>query len=97
MIQTFRQQALVKSQGRIEIQDDRLPEGKTVEVIIVLEEQSNLLSAEALAIARLPLLKDSSKWITVMESVQEIDEMALKEWIAHEQNDDGYSLAKQRK
>jgi hypothetical protein len=30
MTQTFRQQALVKSQGRIEIQDDRLPEGKTV-------------------------------------------------------------------
>jgi hypothetical protein len=97
MTQTFRQQALVKSQGRIEIQDDRLPEGKTVEVIIVLEEQSNPLSAEALAIARLPLLKDSSKWLTVMEPGQEIDETALKEWIAHEQNDDGYSLAKQRK
>ena len=97
MTQTFRQQALVKSQGRIEIQDDRLPEGKTVEVIIVLEEQSNLLSAEALAIAQLPLLKDSSKWITVMEPGQEIDETALKEWIAHEQNDDSYSFAKQRK
>ena len=86
MTQTFRQQALVKSQGRIEIQDDRLLEGKTVEVIIVLEEQSNPLSAEALAIALLPLLKDSSKWITVMEPGQEIDEMALKEWIAHEQD-----------
>ncbi|MGL5032760.1 MAG: hypothetical protein ACRC6M_03045 [Microcystaceae cyanobacterium] len=86
MIQTFRQQAFVKSQGRIEIQDDRLTEGKTVEVIIVLEEPSKPLSAEALAIARLPLLKDSSKWITVMEPGQEIDEMALKEWIADEQD-----------
>jgi hypothetical protein len=32
-----------------------------------------------------------------MEPGQEIDETALKEWIAHEQNDDAYSLAKQRK
>lgn len=85
MTKTFRQQALVKSQGRIEIQDDRLPVGKTVEVIIILEEQPKTLSAEALAIARLPLLKDSSQWITVMEPGQEIDETALKEWIAHEQ------------
>jgi hypothetical protein len=38
MTKTFRQQALVKSQGRIEIQDDRLPERKTVEVIIILKE-----------------------------------------------------------
>ena len=85
MTQTFRQQTLVKSQGRIEIQDDRLPEGKTVEVIIILEEQPQTLSAEALAIARLPLLKDSSQWITVLEPGQKIDETALKEWIAHEQ------------
>lgn len=85
MTQTFRQQTLVKSQGRIEIQDDRLPEGKTVEVIIILEEQPKTLSAEALAIARLPMLKDASQWITVLEPGQEIDEMALKEWIAHEQ------------
>jgi len=54
-------------------------------VIIILEEQPKTLSAEALAIARLPLLKDSSQWITVMEPGQEIDETALKEWIAHEQ------------
>jgi len=85
MTQTFQQQIFVKSQGRIEIQDDRLPEEKTVEVIIILEEQPKNLSAEALAIARLPLLKDSSQWITVLEPGQEIDETALKEWIAHEQ------------
>ncbi|MFM7578696.1 MAG: hypothetical protein ACKN9E_02760 [Microcystaceae cyanobacterium] len=85
MTQTFRQQILVQSQGRIEIQDDRLPEGKTVEVIIILEEQPKKLSAEALAIARLPQLKDSSQWITVLEPGQEIDEIALKEWVVHEQ------------
>jgi hypothetical protein len=86
MTQTFRHQILVTSQGKIEIQDDRLLAGKTVEVIIVLEEQAKPSSAEALAIARLPLLKDSSQWITVMEPGQEIDETALKEWIAHEQD-----------
>jgi hypothetical protein len=52
MTQTFRHQILVTSQGKIEIQDDRLLAGKTVEVIIVLEEQAKPSSAEALAIAR---------------------------------------------
>ena len=54
-------------------------------MIIILAEQPKNLSAEALAIARLPLLKDSSQWITILEPGQEIDETALKEWIAHEQ------------
>jgi hypothetical protein len=38
-----------------------------------------------LAIDRLSELDCPSQWVTVMEAEQEIDETALKQWIAHEQ------------
>ena len=74
MAQAIRQSTVVKSDGKIEIQDTQLPEGARVEVIVIVEENTPRKSAEALAIERLPYLDDPSQLITVIDADQEIDE-----------------------
>jgi hypothetical protein len=74
MAQAIRQTTFVQSDGRIEIQIPRLPQGAKVEVIIILEDNPQTLSAEALAIERLPQLEDSSQLITIIEPDQDINE-----------------------
>ena len=74
MAQAIRQTTFVQSDGRIEIQDTNFPQGAKVEVIVILEENTQRKSAEALAIERLPQLDDPSQLITVIDADQEIDE-----------------------
>ena len=81
MAQAIRQTTFVQSDGRIEIQIPRLPQGAKVEVIIILEDNPQTLSAEALAIERLPQLEDSSQLITIIEPDQDINEDELKQWV----------------
>lgn len=85
MAQAFRQQTFVQSDGRIEFQDNRLPTGARVEVIVILEEDKPR-SAQELAIERLSQLEHPDRWLTVMEPGQDIDVAALKQWIANEQS-----------
>jgi hypothetical protein len=81
MAQAIRQTTFVQSDGKIEIQIPRLPQGTRVEVIIILEDNPQTLSAEALAIERLPQLEDSSQLITIIEPDQDINEDELKQWV----------------
>ena len=81
MAQAIRQTTFVQSDGKIEIQIPRLPQGAKVEVIIILEDSPQTLSAEALAIERLPQLEDSSQLITIIEPDQDINEDELKQWV----------------
>ena len=81
MAQAIRQTTFVQSDGRVEIQNTKFPQGAKVEVIIILEEDTDAKSAEALAIDRLTKIDESSQLITVVESDQEIDENKLKQWV----------------
>ena len=63
MTQAIRQTVFVQSEGRSEIQSDKLYPGRKVEVIVILEDEPEILSAEALAIKRLENLGDPSQWI----------------------------------
>jgi hypothetical protein len=45
MIQAIRQTAFVQSGGRLEIQSDNLCHRKKVEVIVILEDESEIMSA----------------------------------------------------
>lgn len=48
MTQAIRQTIFVQSDGRLEIQSDQLLPGRKVEVIIILEDDPEITSAEAL-------------------------------------------------
>ncbi len=86
MAQAIRKTTCVQSDKTIKIDTPQLPQGAKVEVIIILEDNPQTLSAEALAVERLPKLENSSELITLMEVGQEIDEDELKQWIANEQS-----------
>ncbi|UGS08199.1 MULTISPECIES: hypothetical protein [Microcystis] len=86
MAQAIRQTTFVQSDGTIKIDTPQLPQGAKVEVIVILEDNPQTLSAEALAIERLPQLDNPSQLITLIEANQEIDEDELKQWIANEQS-----------
>jgi len=81
MTQAIRQTIFVQSDGRLEIQSDKLLPGRKVEVIIILEDDPAISSAEALAIKRLENLGDTQEWITGVEAEEEIDEDELREWV----------------
>ncbi|MCA2683557.1 MAG: hypothetical protein IM504_23045 [Microcystis sp. M038S2] len=81
MTQAIRQTIFVQSDGRLEIQSDKLLPGRKVEVIIILEDDPAISSAEALAIKRLENLGDPQEWITGVEAEEEIDEDELREWV----------------
>jgi len=81
MTQAIRQTAFVQSGGRLEIQSDKLYAGRKVEVIVILEDEPEIISAEALAIKRLENLGDPCEWITGVEADEEIDENELREWV----------------
>jgi len=81
MTQAIRQTIFVQSDGRLEIQSDKLLPGRKVEVIIILEDDPAISSAEALAIKRLENLGDPQEWITGVEVEEEIDEDELREWV----------------
>ena len=81
MTQAIRQTVFVQSEGRLEIQSDKLSSGRKVEVIIILEDEPEILSAEAIAIKRLENLGDTGDWITGVEADEEIDENELREWV----------------
>ena len=81
MTQAIRQTAFVQSGGRLEIQSDKLYAGRKVEVIVILEDQPEIMSAEALAIKRLENLGNQGEWITGVEADEEIDENELREWV----------------
>lgn len=81
MTQAIRQTTFVKSDGRIEIQDPKFPQGAKVEVIVILEDNTKVRSAEDLAIERLAHLDDYSQLITVIEADEEIDEAELQRWV----------------
>ena len=81
MTQAIRQTAFVQSGGRLEIQSDKLYAGRKVEVIVILEDEPEIMSAEALAIKRLENLDDPREWITGVEADEEIDENELREWV----------------
>jgi hypothetical protein len=53
MTQAIRQTIFVQSDDRLEIHSDQLFPGRKVEVIIILEDDPAISSAEALAIKRL--------------------------------------------
>ena len=86
MAQAIRQTTFVQSDGTIKIDTPQLPQGAKVEVIVILEDNPQTLSAEALAIERLPQLDNPSQLITLIEADQEIDEDELKQWVANEQS-----------
>jgi hypothetical protein len=86
MAQAIRQTTFVQSDGTIKIDTPQLPQGAKVEVIVILEDNPQTLSAEALAIERLPQLDNPSQLITLIEAHQEIDEDELKQWVANEQS-----------
>ena len=81
MTQAIRQTIFVQSEGRLEIQSDKLSSGRKVEVIIIFEDEPEILSAEALAIKRLENLGDPSEWITGVKADEEINEDELREWV----------------
>ena len=81
MTQAIRQTAFVQSGGRLEIQSDKLYAGRKVEVIVLLEDEPEIMSAEALAIKRLENSGDPREWITGVEADEEIDENELREWV----------------
>lgn len=69
MAQAIRQTTFVQSNGRVEIENTKFPRGAKVEVIIILEDDTDArMSAEALAIDRLTKIDESSQLITVIES-----------------------------
>ncbi len=86
MAQTIRKTTFVQSDRTIKIDTPQLPQGAKVEVIIILDDNPQTLSAEALAIERLPKLENANELITLMEVNQEIDEDELKQWISDEQS-----------
>ena len=53
------------------------PKEQSVEVIIILEDNSQTWSAETLAMERLPQLENPSQLITIIEANSEIDEDEL--------------------
>ncbi len=55
--------------------------GWSARVIIILEDDPAISSAEALAIKRLENLGDPQEWITGVEAEEEIDEDELREWV----------------
>ncbi|MCF3613741.1 hypothetical protein [Planktothrix agardhii] len=57
------------------------PKEQSVEVIIILEDNSQTWSAETLAMERLPQLENPSQLITIIEANSEIDEDELKQWV----------------
>ncbi|MFM2027239.1 MAG: hypothetical protein RLZZ339_1956 [Cyanobacteriota bacterium] len=81
MTQAIRQTTFVQSDGRLEIHSDQLFPGRKVEVIVILEYDPAISSAEALAIKRLENLGDQQEWITGVEAEEEIDEHELREWV----------------
>ncbi|NCS77958.1 MAG: hypothetical protein GPJ17_12335 [Microcystis aeruginosa K13-07] len=81
MTQAIRQTTFVQSDGRLEIQSDQLFPGRKVEVIVILEDDPEITSAEALAIKRLEHLGNSREWITRIEAEEDIDEDELREWV----------------
>jgi hypothetical protein len=81
MIQAIRQTAFVQPGGRLEIQSDKLYPGRKVEVIVIIEDEPEIMSAEALAINRLENLGNPDEWITGVEADEEIDENELREWV----------------
>jgi hypothetical protein len=81
MTQAIRQTTFVQSDGRLEIQSDKLVPGRKVEVIVILEDDHEIISAEALAIKRLEDLGNPKEWITGIEADEEIDEGELREWV----------------
>lgn len=81
MTQAIRQTTFVQSDGRLEIQSDKLVPGRKVEVIVILEDDPEINSAEALAIKRLEDLGNPEEWITGVEADEEIDENELREWV----------------
>jgi hypothetical protein len=81
MSQAIRQTAFVQPGGWLEIQSDKLYPGRKVEVIVILEDESEIMSAEALAVNRLENLGNPDEWITGVEADEEIDENELKEWV----------------
>ncbi len=46
-----------------------------------VEEPAPKKSAEALAIERIPDLDDPTKWITVIDEGDEVDEESLNQWL----------------
>lgn len=86
MAQAIRQTTFVQSDGTIRLSTPQLPQGAKVEVIVILEEDPQKLSAEALAIERLPQLENPSQLTTLIEADQEIDKDHLKQWVANEQS-----------
>lgn len=81
MTQAIRQTTFIQSDGRLEIQSDKLVPGRKVEVIVILEDDPEITSAEALAIKRLEDLGNPEEWITGVEADEEIDEDELREWV----------------
>lgn len=85
MAQAIRQTTFIQPDGKIEIQTSQFPQGAKVEVIIILEDYSQSLSAEVLAIERLPQLENPSELLTLIEANSEIDEDELKHWVSNGQ------------
>lgn len=81
MAQAIRQTTFIQSDGKITIETPQFPLGAKVEVIIILEDNIQTKSAEALAVERLPQLENPSQLITLVEIDQEIDEDELKQWV----------------
>ncbi|GEM_PF-2352106 len=86
MAQAIRQTTFVQSDGKISIQTPQFPQGAKVEVIIILEDNPQICSAEALAIERLPQLENPSQLITLVSTDTEIDEDELKQWVSNGQS-----------
>lgn len=86
MAQAIRQTTFVQSDGKIQIQTSQFLQGAKVEVIIILEDDFQSLSAEAFAIERLPQLENPSQLLTLVEANSEIDEDELKQWVSNGQD-----------
>ncbi len=86
MAQAIRQTTFVQSDGTITIKTPEFPQGAKVEVIIILEDNSQTWSAETLAMERLPQLENPSQLITIIEANSEIDEDELKQWVNNGQS-----------
>lgn len=81
MTQAIRQTTFVQSDGRLEIQSDKLFPKRKVEVIVILEDDPEITSAKALAIKRLEDLGNPQEWITGVEADEKTDEDELREWV----------------
>ena len=66
---------------------ETLPEHQKWQLYQTLSTRLAPVSAEARAVSRLSDEDDPSKWITVMEAEEEVDEVALDVWLGTE----GYS------